>query len=528
MATQQEVIKNFMNALDNTTLSGAEAVDAAIQACSNFSSTQAVIDQLISDCQSSDSGDEFLRNYCGIILGNEDTGAITGSDAGGTLKTAESVIPEGDSLINFTGNEFTTNGATFTLENGFDNLNDDEKFIWQALYTWWAEECLELIEDSYGYSLSDSDATVTDIPVEFVYDDSTTWIAWSSYHDYAPADGKMDAMSLTVNMDAFGGIDKDDYNGVGSGTKFYLDRTLAHEFTHLVMYGKVDYEYDLPIFIDEGLAELVHGIDDERDDELAYLAENPSVLSSWMNTSTEGSGGHGTDYSYEAGYIFLHYLAKQASSADSASTSYYVYTGGNQTISNYAGEKIFIGMLPTGLNFIGDDFHFYSETGELIVEDVMDKIIDFRDGWGNEFAKAYAATNPGVIDARNVAGFGYIVGSDAGTDIIYAGNESSKLWGNTGNYDDALIGGAGEDTFFTGKYEGNDVIFDAAAQDNINLYDVSLSDIVATSENNGTLAFAFNTGNTVIIQSTETLSAKINLADGLSFRFNHANKSFQF
>ena len=99
-------------------------------------------------------------------------------------------------------------------------------------------------------------------------------------------------------------------------------------------------------------------------------------------------------------------------------------------------------MLPTGLNFIGDNFHFYSTTGELVVQNVMDKVIDFRDGYGNEFAKAYAITNPGIIDGRASLGVEYLVGSSAGSNILYAGDGDSRLWGNTGTASDTLVGGA--------------------------------------------------------------------------------------
>ena len=214
-------------------------------------------------------------------------------------------------------------------------------------------------------------------------------------------------------------------------------------------------------------------------------------------------------------------------SMDTGSAKTYSYTGGNQTITDYAGEKIFLGAFPTGLNYSGDTFHFYSATGALTITNARDKIIDFRDGYGNEFAKACAMTNPTTLDGRTLTGFSYLVGSDAGSNVIFAGNSGSDLWGNTGNAFDLLIGGTGYDTFFVGKYDGNDAIQNAAAADSINLYDVRLSDITLTAEDNGTLGIAFNTGNVITIQSTDFISAKFNLADGNSYRYNHATKSWQ-
>ena len=221
-------------------------------------------------------------------------------------------------------------------------------------------------------------------------------------------------------------------------------------------------------------------------------------------------------------------LATPIDTGSSANTTTsYTYTGGYQSIYNYAGAPIFLGAFPTGLNFIDDDFHFYSATGELLLKDVDGIVIDFRDGWGNAFVKAYAADNPCVIDGRNFSGFQYLVGSDDGSNTIIAGNDGSNLWGNKGWATDLLIGGANGDTFFTGKSEGNDAIQNASAADSVNLYDVRLSDITFTAEDNGTLGIAFNTGSVITIQSTDFISAKINLADGNSYRFNHQTRSWQ-
>ena len=119
MSTQQEVIKKFMASLDKTTLKGTAALDEAIRACSNFNSLQEAFNKMVSDCSNASSADDFLKNYCGIILDNEDTGAITGSDAGGSkVKTAESIVPESGSLdTSFNLTSFTVNGLTVTLDD---------------------------------------------------------------------------------------------------------------------------------------------------------------------------------------------------------------------------------------------------------------------------------------------------------------------------------------------------------------------------------------------------------------------------
>lgn len=84
--SQQQVIKNFMTALGDYNLATLKKsrLDCVIQLCSPFKSLDEAVEKMVADCQSAQSADDFLINYCGIILGNEDTGAAIGSDAGGS------------------------------------------------------------------------------------------------------------------------------------------------------------------------------------------------------------------------------------------------------------------------------------------------------------------------------------------------------------------------------------------------------------------------------------------------------------
>lgn len=263
MATQQDVIKKFMASLDKTTLSGTAALDEAIKACSNFGSMQEVIDKMISDCESVGNGKNFLLDYCGINLDNDDTGAITGFDAGGSaVKNAEDIVPETGELIKFTGNSFTVNGLTLQLEDNFSNLTDSQKFIWQGLYTWWAKGALDLIAESYGKNFgfdSNSSATFNTMYVYFSDRGDFAWIAGGNY--------------LGISTNYYESISTENPNGLSKKTSFCLDRTLAHEFTHAVMIANIR-EFSsalLPDFIIEGMAELTHGIDDYRRMSISHL-----------------------------------------------------------------------------------------------------------------------------------------------------------------------------------------------------------------------------------------------------------------
>ena len=125
MATQQEVIQAFMKSLDNSKKSGEESLDEAIKkACSYFKSFQTeksnalnIKEAFINDLKNAKSTEDFLRVCCGINFDSKDTGAIIGSDAGGSqTKTEANIIPETVSLKdNFKDSAFTVNDLTVRL-----------------------------------------------------------------------------------------------------------------------------------------------------------------------------------------------------------------------------------------------------------------------------------------------------------------------------------------------------------------------------------------------------------------------------
>ena len=217
----------------------------------------------------------------------------------------------------------------------------------------------------------------------------------------------------------------------------------------------------------------------------------------------------------------------------SGSTGYlsgYTYNGGDQVISNYNGQPITLNITENfspGVSLNGDNFILKLPTGTLTVQNVTDKVVDFRDYSGGEFLKAYQASSAGVVDGRGINAAEVIFGAANGSDVIFAGDGGSALWGGSGNSADAIAGGNGSDIFIGGRYQGADVFYNASSADVVNLTDATLSDIVAAVEVNGNIAIGFNTGNIITIQSTELLSAAVNLADGSSWRFNHVTKGWQ-
>ncbi|MBR1397677.1 MAG: hypothetical protein IJ563_09115, partial [Selenomonadaceae bacterium] len=229
-----DAIKAFMGSLDEATSSNVTTVlnDAVTVCCPIYSGIQDAINHFLEEAEN--YGSNFLSERCGIILENEDTGAITGSDAGNsTTKTAESVVPENGNLnTNFTSNSFTINNKfKVTLSSDYSSLSDVQKIIWQALYTWWVKEPLNLIEESYGdnysFTSSKSSASVKEISVNF-YETNNSTLAYVQ-HSYNTANGKATALSLNINMKYYGSLDTTNFNENGESSNAsagYLDRTI--------------------------------------------------------------------------------------------------------------------------------------------------------------------------------------------------------------------------------------------------------------------------------------------------------------
>ncbi len=218
----------------------------------------------------------------------------------------------------------------------------------------------------------------------------------------------------------------------------------------------------------------------------------------------------------------------QTTTSDSSTQQFLNIPSGNHLISSYqSGEKLFLSAGYTGAFFNkAGDFVAGSWAGAVVVRNAVEKVIDISDGRGNAFVKAYAARKAGIIDGRGIAGFEVIQGS-TGSDEIHAGDGGSQLWGGEGYAPDTLVGGNGGDTFVVGKTHGADLILNASSADVVHLKDAALSDITATSENNGMISVSFNTGNVINVQSTDTFSARFNLTDGSAYRYNHATKSWE-
>ncbi|MBR4905084.1 MAG: hypothetical protein IKZ53_10490 [Selenomonadaceae bacterium] len=508
--SQQDVIKKFMKSLDTTNNSGISAVNQAIKAASGgyFTNINDVVDQMIADCQTAGSADTFLKDYCGIDLTNDDTGAITGFDAGGSeVKTASSIVPESGKLNSFTGNSFTVNGLTFQLASfnsagtpsaiKYSQLTDDtQKYIWQALKTWWAKSALDLIEQSYGDNYTfGSGATVKKIYVGF--SDSITAMASTSGWFTDSSREKVNKLSLQINMNKYESLIIGNVDGkMSDKDTYYLDRVLAHELTHAIMYATVNYSDDLPQFLKEGLPELTHGADDDRKSEIEALAKSPYKLKNALIFDSYDS--------YAAGYMFMRYLAKQSSQhyplagttskvaalkSKSVDASKYVSTDNKLlTVAKSFANNI--------LDLADYDSSVKNIDSSAVTKDVM--IISNQNsnsisaGKGND--TVYGNTGGDTIYGG--AGNDLLYG-DAGNDIINGGAGDDSLHGGMGR--DTLTGGDGNDVFIFGANVGTDVITDyTEGQDKIKIAGAS---IIGSAISGKDVVLNLGRNNTVRIQN---------------------------
>lgn len=471
----QSVIKNFMSTLDNTTKSGTAALDEAVASVSKFKSWSELISTMASDCAAyAGDGNGFLQEKCGIILNNSDTGAITGSDAGGgTTKTADSIVPESGDWTYPASSSFTVNGLTVNINN-FDNLSASEQWIVGALYTWWVKESLSLINSSFGMNFNEAGTTVKTLDISF-YNSADGRMSVSYYS----ATQKSSELRLSINMHYYENIDTTNPNGVGSSAALNtLDRTIAHELVHAVMSANVDYYSNLPVSFKEGSAELVHGIDDKRYDQIVALSNDASSLQTAM-------GGTGLT-SYAAGYIALRYLAKQASegrdpsastavatdttvaaAATATTTDTTTATTSTATVTTATTSPASIDTSTAqgndslaGLDYIAararasvPSVTFDGVTLKIsgsIGEDVFLSDINPFTGAASTYANAAAI----VLDTSEMRDARFL-GGNLNNNYIIAGIVGSTMWGGAGG-DDVLQGGAGYDNFWYLTGGGND------------------------------------------------------------------------
>ena len=536
---------------------------------------------------------QSLLQNCGIVLGADDdytvdTGAVSGYNAGmGVLKDAQSIVPEPDvnlsemplpaegsttvhSCTGADGNTFyfTTNYPASFIEvidiataptdvnpdyaSFFANstyLQADKNYydqdpngnvygiysgqeVAEAILTlirgvenFWAEQTFKLAYDSFGLDFSNKNLLVR-FAINEIYASAETEAAPydPAFHSNLPAND----LEVIINAPIYATIDPDNPNGK-AGENFYVDRLLAHEMIHAVMYATGTLKTDMPEFFTEGVADLVQGDDDYKSSStagIAELAESPDRLAAAMSIRA----GTGTSDCYAAGHMFLRYLCKQSQPAQvsiaNGTPENFNYAGGEKIISGAGtGSQITTsnGVRIKTASALGDDMFVFTSAGNVIVRDVRDKVINFANESGEVYGHAYLSSTAGTIDGRTLSGYEFISGANFADNEIFAGDGGSQLWG--GDYGtDILHGGNGADNFITGTYCGNDTIFNADAEDTIYLSATSLEQIVGSAVNGNGVALAFSDGSFLTVAGN--VGAKFTLANGASYRADQSSGAF--
>lgn len=389
---------------------------------------------------------------------------------GKTVGKLSSTYPDATSFtrngltIKLLGDTSDTDGNPNNIESKtLDDLTDDQKTIIAGLFKWWGADCLKLNEDSYGIGFNSSTAMIKEIELYF-YDGqggsnslATVW-NWQRYD----SDGYTTRLMLSINMDYYENIKASNMNGSSSKSgAIYLDRALAHEFTHAVMATNINFFNSLPIFIKEGSAELTHGIDDIRGSDIFGIAYDDTRLSDSLDVSNSTIK---TSDSYAGGYMFFRYLAKQAASQNAfgeITTEINLNKNGN-----YYSEGIIVGKLAnktytvkdtgvhqvikgkSGVKVVGltsNDTYTGTSKADTVQTAEGSNIIT---GAGNDSIKLYGqyatiSASKGNDTVQVMDGSHHIIDLGAGNNVI---NFTS-----TYNYQNSITGGTGNDTITGGS-----------------------------------------------------------------------------
>lgn len=295
---------------------GGDKLDAAIEYCTGglFTTKDELADSFLTDLDNSESNLDFLLRCCGVDLSNDDTGAVVGSDAGGGHpKTTKLIVPEPvpveEWVVPGSGSSKYIYGLTvyFPTTGANGALTDAEKHILAGLNSVWIYQALWLIDKSCKMEFANLPTQRTrSISVKFVNETNNTlaYVAATYSGNWAIK------LELCINMRVYSAIDITSEDGATSNQNdTYLDRTLAHEFTHAVMAAGIGRYSDLPLFIKEGIAEFIHGIDDEKRSSIRHITQ-PAQRGTLQTIFSTG-GTAGDEDVYSAGYLFFRYMVRQ-------------------------------------------------------------------------------------------------------------------------------------------------------------------------------------------------------------------------
>ena len=486
MSTPVGIIKNFVEALTNTSKTGTAAVDEAFKAI-GAKSYKTFKSKFSSAYDKASSAKDFLEKNCGVRITNTDTGAITGSDAGGsTTKTAESIVPEDSTAKSLTSAEyksFTKNGLKVNIT--YDTYEDDssfkkkQRYIASALYNWWIPESLDLINQSLGLNFTDGRANINTININIGDADEEYVVSTKFKYDM----GLASSVNINISPDIVDGMIINNKNGQFSKSKYnngwiqsdlydtqtsayftnYLDRLILQVMAEVALKANVAYVQNMPIEIRTGLVEIVGGYDDVSTYVYDFVEEDTDAV----------------------GYTQMRYLAKNYSDGKPSDT---IYVHNKDTETGNTGADTFIVTANTKaatINTGGGNDTIQAFGGDGVVVNGTSK------GEKITVTKSSIKGSGTIATVNGGKGKDTLIGSagndklngDADNDLIKGGKGADTLSGGAGN--DSLNGGDGKDLFVYSA--GNDVIIDyTGGEDKIKISDaisktsVSGSDVVLT------------------------------------------------
>ncbi|MBR4382878.1 MAG: hypothetical protein IKP64_04905, partial [Selenomonadaceae bacterium] len=238
------------------------------------------------------------------------------------------VVDVATSPIDETGVADSTFAQTTTLQAGqyYSTLGDNNQpertqsaeAIAQSIQTmmtgienFWADQSLKLIYDTFGLDFNGKVLTIKFGVNQKSLAETGPIAGDIGLTASVPANNIVMLIDSVVNTP----IDAADPNGntyvAGGSASGYLDRTIVHELVHATMQASGTMKNGMPEFVTEGLAELIHGVDDYsglRTTSMLELAADPERLAA----AVPFKEGTLTNDAYPAGCMFMRYLLHQS------------------------------------------------------------------------------------------------------------------------------------------------------------------------------------------------------------------------
>lgn len=503
--TPAQVMTNLMDTLKNE-----DDLNIAINIVSEnlFADTQTLIESftnLVDEAtiKTDEDADAFIKEVAGIDYsdyGTIDSGAITGSDAGGIKsKSYKDILQEKPFVENWTfpdENQYTCDEVTiiFPIATSHDDYiinSDSEKFIG-------GKGGKDTIENT-GAHVSINGGSGEDYIRNYGGGRRSTILG-----DYG--DDYIENFCEYVTI--YGGDGDDTIFGGANNVTISGDK--GDDFIHMPNAEGTICQFK----IGDG-NDTIEGFNEKHKLQLTGNFETVLSGNDYILNSSDGSiilldVADRNIYSQKNGnQTVITVSAKKSSIETVQPATNYIYGGGNMTVDNYD-ENLLINLNSdfAGIGLDENNFYVNSSSGTLAIKNIRDKVVSYGDAGGNLIAYSYMASGGGEIDGRNLPKVEVIIGANNLGNQIYAGSGGSSLWGGNGG-NDIMTGGAGYDEFFFAQGSGYDVIQNAGDNDLINLLGVTLEQITSVYVDESTVSINLSDGSNLRVDGNSNVGYKV-------------------